>query len=33
MHKIEILKSAEIDIQEGIVFYEKQAKGLGSYFL
>ena len=30
---IKILKSANQDLVEGYYFYEKQAKGLGSYFL
>jgi len=31
--KIKILKSAAADLIDGYWFYEKQAKGLGSYFL
>jgi hypothetical protein len=30
---IKILKSANRDLVEGYYFYEKQAKGLGGYFL
>ncbi len=30
---IKILDDAEYDIQNGILFYESQSKGLGSYFL
>jgi len=32
MH-IEILDSAEADLLEGVSFYERQERGLGSYFL
>lgn len=31
--KIEILESARRDLVEGFLFYEKQADGIGSYFL
>lgn len=31
--RINILSSAEIDLEEGHQFYESQAEGLGSYFL
>ncbi len=31
--KIKILDSANLDLIDGYWFYEKQAKGLGSYFL
>lgn len=31
--KIKILKSASQDLVDGYYFYEKQADGLGSYFL
>ncbi|MBD3375185.1 type II toxin-antitoxin system RelE/ParE family toxin [candidate division KSB1 bacterium] len=31
--KIEILKSAHQDLISGFYFYEKQGKGLGTYFL
>ena len=31
--KIKILSSAIADLQEGFVFYEKQAEGIGSYFM
>ena len=31
--KIKILKSASQDLVDGYYFYEKQAEGLGGYFL
>lgn len=31
--KIKILNSANLDLIDGYWFYEKQAKGLGAYFL
>lgn len=31
--KIQILRSAQQDLVDGYRFYEKQAEGLGSYFL
>lgn len=30
---VEILDSAEIDMEDGFHFYERQSSGLGSYFL
>lgn len=30
--KINLLTEAEMDIQQGIVFYENQQQGLGGYF-
>lgn len=31
--KVRILESARIDLVDGFYFYEKQAQGVGSYFL
>jgi hypothetical protein len=31
--KVEILESARRDLVDGFYFYEKQADGIGSYFL
>jgi hypothetical protein len=31
--KVEILESARRDLVDGFYFYEKQAEGIGSYFL
>ncbi|MBN2108579.1 MAG: type II toxin-antitoxin system RelE/ParE family toxin [Deltaproteobacteria bacterium] len=31
--RVKLLEAAEKDIEEGYRFYEKQAPGLGSYFL
>ncbi len=31
--KIQILDEAQADIREGVVFYEQQNVGLGTYFL
>jgi hypothetical protein len=31
--KVEILESARKDLVDGFHFYEKQADGIGSYFL
>ena len=31
--KIEILKSAKNDLKSGYLFYERQQKGVGQYFL
>ena len=31
--KISILESARIDLVNGFYFYEKQAEGIGTYFL
>lgn len=33
MYKIQILNTAETDIEEGMIFYENQSGGLGLYFL
>jgi len=33
MYNIKILEEAEADIEKGMLFYESQSKGLGSYFL
>ena len=30
---VEIVDAAEIDLEEGFHFYERQSSGLGSYFL